>query len=93
VYRDSLDRSIKVRRVSDSDGGMAPDLTMTPTRYWKRSSPPRSALVGALHGDAEAESHGRGTSEWAQWVLASCDLTVASRARIIAMTASSAAAA
>jgi len=40
VYRDSLDRSIKVPRVSDSDGGMAPDLTMTPARYWKRSSPP-----------------------------------------------------
>jgi hypothetical protein len=48
-----------------------------------------AALVGALHGDAEAESHGRGTSEWAQRVLASCDLAVASHARIIAMTMSS----
>ena len=47
VYRDSLDKSIKVRRMSDSDGGMAPDLTMTHARYWKRSSPPppRRSLV------------------------------------------------
>jgi hypothetical protein len=35
VYRDSLDRSIKVRRVSDSDGGMAPDLTITMPKQHK----------------------------------------------------------
>jgi len=42
VYIDSLDRSVKVRRVSDSDVGIAPDLTTTPARYWKRSSPSSS---------------------------------------------------
>jgi hypothetical protein len=39
VYIDSLDRSVKVRHVSDSDGGIAPDLTTTAARYRKRSSP------------------------------------------------------
>jgi WD40 repeat protein len=41
VYSGSLDGSVKVWRVSDSDGGgIAPDLTTTtPVGHWKGSSP------------------------------------------------------
>jgi hypothetical protein len=51
VYSGSLDGSVKVWRVSESDGGggFAPDLTMsTPALHWKGfspSPPPRAHRV------------------------------------------------
>ena len=58
VYIDSLNRSVKVRRVSDSDVGIAPDLTTTtPARYWKGSSPsPLRSWTDAARVPRAAES-------------------------------------
>jgi len=58
VYSGSLDGSVKVWRVSDSGGGIAPDLTTTtPARYWKGSSPsPLRSWTDAARVPRAAES-------------------------------------